>query len=178
MNLYEKTYPVIKNKFYAGRTPVSINKQETYDNLSALIEVGIDIIINLTEEGEFLNYENELSFFAKGLGQNIEIIRKAIPDYGVPDKELMNDILQIIEKALNENKKVFVHCYGGIGRTGTVVGCYLLKNNLATKENVFNKIQELRAGLPDVKSPETEEQRQFVLNYQTNSSDDLKSSDE
>ena len=165
MNLYKKTYPVIKNKFYAGRTPVSINKQETYNNLSALIEADIDVIINLTEEGEFLKYENELSFFARGIGKNIQVIRKAIPDYGVPNKELMNDILQIIEKSLNENKKVFVHCFGGVGRTGTVVGCYLLKNNLATEENVFDKIQELRAGLPYAKSPETEEQRQFVLNF-------------
>jgi len=98
-----------------------------------------------------LNYENELSFFAKGVGKNIQVIRKAIPDYGVPDKELMNDILQIIEKSLNENKRVFVHCFGGVGRTGTLVSGYLLKIFWQPKKMFLDKFQDLRAGLPNGK---------------------------
>jgi protein tyrosine phosphatase len=131
--LYKKTYPVIENKFWAGRTPVSTNKQETYNNLSTLIEAGIDVIINLTEENEFPDYQNELSFFAKGVGKKIKVYRKAIPDYSVPDKQLMREILQIIDLSINSGKKVFVHCYGGVGRTGTVVACYLLQKNLQIK---------------------------------------------
>jgi protein-tyrosine phosphatase len=162
---YENTYWVLENRFLAGRTPVSLNRQETYNRITALLEQNIELIINLTEDGEFLDYENEISFFAKGSGKRIEIVRKAIPDYGVPDKKLMDDILETIENALQKNRKIFVHCYGGIGRTGTVVGCYLLKNRLADKSNVFDKIKELRKDLAVTKSPETEEQRKFVLNY-------------
>ncbi|WP_374108489.1 hypothetical protein [Nostoc sp. XA010] len=31
-----------------------------------------------------------------------------------------------IDRALNGQEKVYVHCWGGIGRTGIVVGCYLV----------------------------------------------------
>jgi len=58
-----------------------------------------------------------------------------------------------------------VHCYGGIGRTGTLVGSYLLQNRLAEKENVFEKIKALRSRLGVLISPETDEQKQFVLDW-------------
>ncbi|MCF6241039.1 MAG: dual specificity protein phosphatase family protein [Bacteroidales bacterium] len=157
---YQQTYWVIENKLLAGKTPYRKNKQETYNNLAALIDNNFDLIINLTEEGEFSDYENELMFFAHGAQKNIQVIRKSIPD-----KELMCEILNIMDTALNENKKVFVHCYGGIGRTGTVIGCFLIENKYADKENIFDKISELRKGLRITYSPETDEQKQFVLDW-------------
>ncbi len=162
---YKDTYWVIPDKILAGRTPYCVDKQATYNNLSALLAHKIDLIINLTEEGEFPDYENELMFFAKGINRKVEILRKAIPDFGIPDKKLMKDILNIIETALQKDKRVFVHCYGGIGRTGTLVGSYLLQNRLAEKENVFEKIKALRSRLGVLISPETDEQKQFVLDW-------------
>ena len=49
----------------------------------------------------------------------------------------MQDILDLIDESLSLDKPVFFHCWGGIGRTGTVLGCYLLRSKMATELNVF-----------------------------------------
>jgi protein-tyrosine phosphatase len=61
---------------------------------------------------------------------------------------------------------VYVHCFGGIGRTGTVVGCYLVRHG-ADAETALAEIARRRQGTPDGyrRSPETNEQRQFVLTW-------------
>jgi len=61
-----------------------------------------------------------------------------------------------------------VHCWGGSGRTGTVVGCWLLEVGLATHANVLETVQRLRIGDLDgghKPSPQTREQADFILNW-------------
>lgn len=79
----------------------------------------------------------------------------------------MDEIIELIDKSLNDNKPVYFHCWGGVGRTGTVLGCYLLHKNMATRENVFGIIDYLKrtTSISNRQSPETEEQRNFVLSY-------------
>ena len=79
----------------------------------------------------------------------------------------MRDILDEIDHALAKNSPVYVHCLGGKGRTGTVVGCYLARHGIAVGRAALAKIRELRRNHPDahVISPETEEQRQFVIRW-------------
>ena len=40
----------------------------------------------------------------------------------------MASILDAIDAALDGGKTVYVHCWGGVGRTGTVVGCWLVRH--------------------------------------------------
>ncbi len=42
------------------------------------------------------------------------------------------------------NGAVYVHCWGGVGRTGTVVGCWLLRHGYAVPSDVIDTIQSLR----------------------------------
>jgi protein-tyrosine phosphatase len=37
--------------------------------------------------------------------------------------ELMTTILDAIDESMTAGKPVYVHCWGGMGRTGTVIGC-------------------------------------------------------
>ena len=62
---------------------------------------------------------------------------------------------------------MYVHCYGGIGRTGTVVGCWLRRQGLPGQE-ALDLIERLRRDTPDgwKPSPETSEQRRFVLDWE------------
>ncbi len=57
--------------------------------------------------------------------------------------------------------------WGGVGRTGTVVGCYLLKQGMANKNTVLETVKTLKKNTTIVNrvSPETEEQREFVLDW-------------
>jgi protein-tyrosine phosphatase len=75
-------------------------------------------------------------------------------------------ILNTLEAALQAGRGVYIHCYGGIGRTGTVVGCFLVRRGLSG-EAALRQIAGWREGTPDgwKRSPETDEQREFVLNW-------------
>ena len=84
----------------------------------------------------------------------------------------MTSILETIDGVLAAGRAVYVHCYGGIGRTGTVVGCFLARHGMAGAE-ALEQIARWRERTPDgwKRSPETDEQRQMVLNWPMGSGD-------
>jgi len=62
---------------------------------------------------------------------------------------------------------VYVHCWGGIGRTGTVVCCWLVERGL-TGEQALVEIALLREGIKkrQITSPEMPGQQEFVKSWQ------------
>ena len=80
----------------------------------------------------------------------------------------MKSILDQIDRSLAAGRKVYLHCWGGIGRTGTTVGCYLVRRGL----NGEQALGQLAAWWRDVpksrihpQSPETREQAAFIRNW-------------
>ena len=53
----------------------------------------------------------------------------------------MSDILDAIDAALRDGKTVYVHCWGGVGRTGTVIGCWLVRHG-KTGDEALSQIAE------------------------------------
>jgi protein-tyrosine phosphatase len=100
------------------------------------------------------------------LGEAARHVRTPIPDFGVPTPEQMAQTLDIIDVAIGSGHAVYVHCLGGLGRTGTVVGCYLVRHGLQGAE-ALNTIQLLRRGTPGAgsDSPETGLQQWMVLTW-------------
>jgi len=90
-----------------------------------------------------------------------------IKDLSVPTERHMTRILNQIDLCIKHGKPVYVHCLGGIGRTGTVVGCYLMRHGLAIGKNVLEMIMDLRKNCDDAerRSPETREQREMVVGW-------------
>ncbi len=84
----------------------------------------------------------------------------------IPTPELMKEIQELIAASLAQNHMVYVHCMGGIGRTGTVVGCYLVEQGM-TGQEALRTISDLRKSVSDsgIRSPETRDQRTFVENW-------------
>ena len=85
----------------------------------------------------------------------------------VPSRGEMTGILNEIDGVITAERPVYVHCWGGKGRTGTVVGCYLARHAFASGERVLEMIRELRASVPGggYDSPETERQREMVRSW-------------
>ena len=84
----------------------------------------------------------------------------------VPSPQDMNRILNEIDSSLSADRPVYVHCWGGKGRTGVVVGCYLVRQGLSGHE-ALEKIKDLRryeaeGNLP---SPQTTSQREMVISW-------------
>jgi protein-tyrosine phosphatase len=70
------------------------------------------------------------------------------------------------DSAREQGLGVYLHCWGGIGRTGTVVGCWLVRHG-ASGSAALDRIAELHGATPDGarRSPETEAQREAVLGW-------------
>ena len=90
----------------------------------------------------------------------------SIKDLSVPTERQMVRILNQIDMCINE-KTVYVNCWGGKGRTGTVVGCYLARHGMAAGSDVIDMIKELRKNTVDFSdpSPETRKQINMVINW-------------
>jgi protein-tyrosine phosphatase len=86
----------------------------------------------------------------------------------VPSTERMREIQHAIEAALEAGRTVYVHCWGGIGRTGTVLGCYLVEHEVSVAE-ALAEIRRCRRRTKDgwKKSPETQEQVDFVKRWRS-----------
>ena len=113
-------------------------------------------------------YEPVLVERARIYNITVSYQRASIRDYSVPSVETMTSILNIIDKALNDQRCVYVHCWGGVGRTGIVVGCYLVRHGL-TNEQAAAEVNRLYHTRPNSlalpRSPESDEQLEFILNW-------------
>jgi protein-tyrosine phosphatase len=98
----------------------------------------------------------------------VEHHRFPIGDFGLPTPEQMNLILDMIDVALQTGRKIYLHCWGGIGRTGTTVGCYLVRRG-STGEEALRQLTEWWRTVPKSQihphSPETHAQAEFICNW-------------
>jgi len=167
-------YWVIPKKLMAGFFPGSQHPYEATENLTNMVRCGIRCVVDLMEEkesdrydGEIVPYKEELKEIAKKESAEISCHHFPIRDRDVPSRDSMIEILNTIDASINQKQPVYLHCLGGIGRTGTVVGCYLLRHGLVDRLAVLEEIRILRVGTIHqfVTSPETERQRKFVQTW-------------
>ncbi len=149
----------------AGEYPGARDQGEAERKLLALLSAGVTSFLDLTEEGEY--GLEPYAPFLRGLSDGVvQHHRMPIPDMGAPDPEWMVDVLDFLDQSTRAGHTVYVHCFGGIGRTGTVIGCYLARHGLSG-DQAIKQIAEWRAGTPDGYrwSPETVLQRQLVRSW-------------
>lgn len=163
---FADSYWVIPAKFLAGEYPGSQDDRLAAHKIQRLLAAGINLFIDLTCENDARPYAPLLLEEASLLGHRVQHERYPIMDYFIPEVEEMKAILDRIDAALAKGEKVYIHCLGGIGRTGTVVGCYLVRHGMRSDE-ALETIARLRKDVPDWwrPSPETETQRNFIHNW-------------
>jgi len=67
-------------------------------------------------------------------------------DMGVPEFEDLISSVDFIHARINNDEPVMVHCLAGLGRTGTILACYLIKYANMTADNAIEKIRRQRSG--------------------------------
>jgi hypothetical protein len=156
------TYWVRPGQLLAGDHPFGEDPIDAHNRIAALSAAGINTYIDLTEADERPNYRRLLP-------RRAEYVRFAIPDTDVPnEKALMHHILARIRAALAAGRHVYVHCRAGIGRTGTVIGCYLVEEGLGAKSALkeLNRLWKQSArSLSWLVIPQTEEQTEFIRRW-------------
>jgi protein-tyrosine phosphatase len=159
------SYWLIEGMLLAGEYPAASHETASRKKLSKFLDAGIRTFIDLTEEDEPLDrYDDLLHILAAERGIDVKHVRYAVEDMGLPsEREHMMRILTTIREEIDAGRPVYVHCWGGIGRTGTVIGCWLVESGLAGKAAI-EKIAKLRARLfgGRQRSPETDDQCRYI----------------
>ena len=176
---------------YTGSGPIP-------EKLDQLLDTGIDVFINLTQDYPG-GTDGHMGHYDPGVGGRAEIVRCPVPDEHLPACPLKgneaaeaarrmygneegsphcpNDqsraetrkILDRIDAALDGDQNVYVHCWGGSGRTGTIVGCWLRRRGLVDSDEVLERLQELRLGDREgwmKPTPNTPVQAEFIVNWE------------
>jgi protein-tyrosine phosphatase len=154
---------VSPNSLLAGEYPRTLDERTSKQKIAALIGAGIRSFIDLTEESEGLEpYEHLLACHsAKGVTYQ----RFPIADVSVPaSRKDTAAILDAIDGPIRNRRIVYVHCLGGVGRTGVIVGCWLARHGYHG-EAALTRLSELWKQCPKSArrpSPETQVQEQYI----------------
>lgn len=163
-----ESYWVEMDRLLAGEYPADFDGELTRKRIDALIEAGFHMFIDLTNPGETSPYVNILLDQAKVYDVKVQHHRFPVEDFGLPSPEQMKSILDTLDQSLQAGHKIYLHCWGGIGRTGTVVGCYLVRHG-KTGQEALDQVAEWWKWVPKSHyhphSPETQQQADFIRSW-------------
>jgi protein-tyrosine phosphatase len=166
-----RSYWVVENRFAAGAYPGKKVPGEDPDNpvaIQMLLNAGINVIINLTQDYSG-GTDAHLSHYDLGATNRAVIERFPIVDESIPTVDTMRQIIDSMNAHLNAGDNIYVHCWGGSGRTGTVVGCWLIENGFVASRDVIEEMQKLRVGDLDgghKPTPQNIDQAEFIWNWE------------
>ena len=110
-------------------------KNPNRPKLDALLRAGVRTFIDLTECGELVPYNSILIQRCALLNidpSTIEYHRFPIRDRCLPEStDQMYHVLDTLWDNQRRGRISAVHCRGGIGRTGMVIGCWLVESGVA-----------------------------------------------
>jgi len=164
-----ESYWVEPGRFLAGEYPGHSYGEQLRQRLDTFLDFGFNTFIDLTDPNELPSYLPELVDQARFYASEIHYKRLTITDFSVPAPTTMKAILNEIDAALAAGRKVYLHCHGGIGRTGTVVGCYLVRHG-RSGQAALEQLAEWWQGVPKSRfwprTPETDRQVEFIRNWE------------
>jgi hypothetical protein len=167
-----QSYWVLPGQFLAGAYPgLDYDLAGTRERLTSFLNAGFETFIDLTSENERPPYSSILSNLAENVVGDVRHQRFSFPDFSVPSRASMVAVLDAIDAALAEGRLVYLHCVGGIGRTGITVGCYLVRHGMMSTDALSHLRGLYHSSLQSLivpKTPETDEQAKFILNWDEN----------
>ena len=158
----EMCYWVVPGKLLAGEYPRNVDEESSREKLAMLTDAGVSAFIDLTEADEGLE---PYAYILDGPSHE----RFAIRDMSIPSsKKLTTAALDTIDRHLAAGRTVYVHCWGGVGRTGTIIGCWLARHG-EPGQAALDRLGELWQENPKSRlgrrSPERPEQERYVREW-------------
>jgi hypothetical protein len=127
------------------------------DEMVALREAGIDVVVSMLEESEAAEVGlGQEDMAARGAG--LSFVNFHIPDRSVPpNAQQFEGFLSGLEQHLANGKRVGVHCRACIGRASVTTASLLIRSGIPVAE-AWRQVESAR-GFP---VPDTREQREWV----------------
>jgi atypical dual specificity phosphatase len=128
----------------------ALARPSSLEDLQWLRQQGIQVLVSLTEDAPRRDWSNEVGML---------VFHEPLEDMEPPTQEQLDRCISAINKALDHQMPVAVHCGAGLGRTGVVLAAYLVAKG-ASAANAIAKVRRLRPH-----SIETDEQAEAVEWY-------------
>jgi atypical dual specificity phosphatase len=120
---------LINNKLAGSGMPTS------FAELDWVIKQGVRSIITMTEEP-----------LPESWIKNVQYLHVPTEDLSAPDMEKIDLAVDFIQERIKNGEPTMVHCAAGIGRTGTILACYLIKYQNLPVKTAIDKVRQERPG--------------------------------
>jgi protein-tyrosine phosphatase len=119
-------------RLIAGRHPCAWGPENAPAEVRDLLAAGVTLFLDLTHEHELDPYDHLVPPPAR-------YVRISIRDFSVPTQETLEAALDEIDAELCARGLVYVHCWAGCGRTGVVVGSWLVRTACLRRRAAENR---------------------------------------
>jgi hypothetical protein len=171
----ENSYVVPGTRLIAGEYPgvhPSSGAAAMDDKLRRFVGARVNAFVDLTHVADEMDgYIDRLRALTDDVGRDVHHDHLPIVDMDTCTPDHMNRVLDVIDDHLRSGRTVYVHCWGGVGRTGMVVGCWLVRHG-HEGTTALDQVAQLFATMTPAKlrrhpdgSPQTMKQRAVVRGW-------------